>query len=195
MKKIVKNITNYIIGLSILAIVLGIVLIVYPGMSIMALGITIAVYMILLGITLVALDLRAWSLYIPFEGLLPGIICIVLGAFLAKSVANRPEVFAAYLGIVIGIWVVASGFTGIKTAAALRGTGAPCVMLIIMNIIDIIIGGVIIFSPVLSSLSLTMALGIVLIAHSIVRIIDMVTIKRNANEVEKLIVEKSANNK
>lgn len=75
-------------------------------------------------------------------------------------------------------------------AVALRRTGAPWVLMIVVNIIDIVIGCLVLYSPVLSSFSLTVVLGIVLIVHSIVNIIDMIVVKKNARDVEKLIVEK-----
>ena len=186
MKTIVKNFTNYVILLSTLAILLGIVLVAYPGMSLVALGIAVAAYLIVHGIVLIILDIKAWRLYIPFEGLLQGILCIVLGVLLAKN----PESMATYIGIMMGLWIIISSFSGIKMAVALRRTGAPWVLMIVMNIIDIVIGCLVLYSPVLSSFSLTMGLGIVLIVHSIVNIVDMIVVKKNARDVEKLIVEK-----
>ena len=62
--------------------------------------------------------------------------------------------------------------------------------MIVLNIIDIVIGCLVLYSPVLSSLSLTIALGIVPIAHSVISIVDMLMVKKNARDVEKLIVEK-----
>ena len=186
MKTIVKNFTNYVILLSILAILLGIVLIAYPGMSLVALGIVVAAYLIVQGITLIILDIKAWRLYIPFEGFLLGIVNIILGVLLAKN----PENIAVYIGIVFGIWIIVSGVGGIKTAVALRWTGVPWVLMIVLNIIDIVIGCLVLYSPVLSSLSLTIALGIVPIAHSVISIVDMLMVKKNARDVEKLIVEK-----
>ena len=56
-----------------------------PGMSLVALGIAVAAYLIVHGILLIILDIKAWRLYIPFEGLLQGILCIVLGVLLAKN--------------------------------------------------------------------------------------------------------------
>lgn len=186
MKTIFKNITNSIILLSILAVLLGIVLIVYPGMSLIALGITVAVYLIIHGITLIILDIKAWRLYIPFEGMLQGILCVILGILLARS----PEYIAVYIGIFMGLWIIVSSFSGIKLAYALRRTGAPWVLMIIMNIIDIIVGCLILYSPILSSISVTIGLGIVLIAHSVINIINMIMVKKNMRDVEKIIVEK-----
>lgn len=62
--------------------------------------------------------------------------------------------------------------------------------MIVMSIIDILVGCVILYSPILSSLTLTMGLGIVLIVHSVINIIYMFVVKKNAKDVEKLIVEK-----
>lgn len=186
MKTIVKNFTNCVILLSTLAILLGIVLVAYPGMSLVALGIAVAAYLIVHGIVLIILDIKAWRLYIPFEGLLQGILCIVLGVLLAKN----PESMATYIGIMMGLWIIISSFSGIKMAVALRRTGAPWVLMIVLNIIDIVIGCLVLYSPVLSSFSLTVVLGIVLIVHSIVNIIDMIVVKKNTRDVEKLIVEK-----
>ncbi|MBQ7718246.1 MAG: DUF308 domain-containing protein [Clostridia bacterium] len=184
--KTVKNLTNSVIWLSILAILLGIVLVAYPGLSLVALGLTVAAYLIIHGITLIIIDIKAWRLYIPFNGLLQGILCIILGILLAKYPAN----IAVYIGVALGLWIIISGFEGIKLSAALRGTGAPWVLMLIMYIIDIIIGCLAIFSPVLSSLSLTIGIGCVLIAHAIISIIDMIVVKKNAKDFENLIVEK-----
>ena len=186
MKNIFKNITNSVILLSILAILLGIVLIAYPGLSLMALGVTVAVYLIIHGITLIILDIKAWRLYIPFEGMLQGILCIILGILLAKN----PDYIAVYIGIFMGLWIIVSSFGGIKLASALRGTGAPWVLMIIMNIIDIVIGCLILYSPVLSSVSMTMGIGIVIIVHSVINIVNMITVKKNAKDLEKLLLGK-----
>ncbi|MBR0277609.1 MAG: DUF308 domain-containing protein, partial [Clostridia bacterium] len=120
------------------------------------------------------------------EGMLQGILCVILGILLAKN----PEYIAVYIGIFMGLWIIVSSFGGIKLASALRGTGAPWIFMIIVNIIDIIIGCLILYSPILSSLSLTIGLGIVLIVHSIINIINMIVAKKNARDVEKLIIKK-----
>lgn len=186
MKTIVKNVTNYVILLSVLAILFGIVLIAYPGMSLVALGIAVAAYLIVHGIGLVILDIRAWRLYLPFDGMLQGILCVILGVLLAKD----PGSIAAYIGIVMGLWIIVSSFGGIRFAYAIRWTGAPWVLMIIMSIIDILIGGVILYSPVLSSLSLTIGIGAVLIVHAVINIVYMIVIKKNVRDVEKMIMEK-----
>ena len=90
----------------------------------------------------------------------------------------------------MGVWIIVSAFSGIKAAFALRYTGAPWILMIVIDVIDILLGCVVLYSPVLSSLSLTMMLGVVLIAHSIFNIAYMLVVKKNEKDVEKLIVEK-----
>ena len=70
MKTAIKNLTTSVILLSILAALLGAVLVVYPDISLVALGIAVAAYLIIHGITLIILDIKAWRLYIPFDGML-----------------------------------------------------------------------------------------------------------------------------
>jgi uncharacterized membrane protein HdeD (DUF308 family) len=61
--------------------------------------------------------------------------------------------------------------------------------MIIIHIIDILIGGCVLYSPVLSSISLTMAIGIILIIHSIVNIISMIVMKKNAKDLEQILAQ------
>ena len=67
MKDILKRISNSVIILSGLGILLGIVIASYPDATLAALGRMIALYLIISGIVLVVLDIKAWRLYIPFD--------------------------------------------------------------------------------------------------------------------------------
>ena len=186
MKSIFNDIANSNIVLSIVAIILGIVMIASPGNSIVALGIVTAAFLIIEGIALIVLDIKASRMYIPFDGMLQGILSLILGILLAVN----PTGMAVYIGISVGLWIIITGFAGIRLAIELRHTAAPWVLLIIMNIISIIIGGIILFAPITSSVYVMIIDGIVLIVHAIVEIIDMIVIKKNIKEVDKLIVQK-----
>ena len=186
MKSIFNDIANSNIVLSIIAILLGIVMIVYPGMSLVALGAVTAAFLIVEGIALIVLDIKASRMFIPFDGMLQGILSLILGILLAVN----PTGMAVYVGISVGLWIIISGFAGIRLAVELRHTAAPWVLLIIMNIISIIIGVVVMVTPIISSQYITILMGVVLIAHAVVEIIDMIVVKKNIREVDKLIIEK-----
>ena len=173
MKDILKRISNSVIILSGLGILLGIVIASYPDATLAALGRMIALYLIISGIVLVVLDIKAWRLYIPFDGMLLGILSVVLGVLLMKN----PGSIAVYIGVVLGVWIILSGFGGIRTGAALRWTGAPSGIMIFIGIIDILVGGTVLYSPALSSLSFTIGVGSIMIIHSVINIIYMILIK------------------
>ena len=188
MKSIFNDIANSNIVLSIVAIILGIVMIASPGNSIVALGIVTAAFLIIEGIALIVLDIKASRMYIPFDGMLQGILSLILGILLAVN----PTGMAVYIGISVGLWIIITGFAGIRLAIELRHTAAPWVLLIIMNMISIIIGIVILITPIIASQYITIFMGIVFIANSIVDIIDMIVIKKHIREVDKLIVQKQS---
>lgn len=185
MERIIKKIANMFIVISIIAILVGIVLVSYPGMSILTMGIIVGVDLIVSGIALIIMDIRARRAKVQFDGLISGILSLILGILIVKS----PEGFAAYIGLTFGIWVIISSVVGIKNAISLRGTGAPWVLTLIVNILGIIFGGVLIYSPIASSLSITIASGIVLIVNSIIGIIDMIVIKKFAKVLGEVIEE------
>lgn len=186
MKSIFNDIANSNIVLSIIAILLGIVMIAYPGMSMVALGVVAAAFLIVDGIVLIVLDIKASRMFIPFDGMLQGILSLILGILLAVN----PTGMAVYIGISVGIWIIISAFGGIRIAVELRHTMAPWVLLIIMNIISIIIGVVVMVTPIIASQYITILMGVVLIVHAVVEIIDMIVVKKNIKEVDKLIIEK-----
>ncbi len=188
MKQAIKNITVTGICMSILAIIVGIIMMFYPGESLVALGITLAIYLIIHGITLIVMDIRAWSLALPFNGFLRGIVYIILGIFLLKG----PESIAVALGIALGVWVIMASIDNIKLALALRGTGAPSALMIIIDVIDIIIGVIMVLTPVLSSVYATIFAGAAMVVHSIINIVNMISVKKNIADVEKAISDSVA---
>ncbi len=176
------------IVISVLAILMGGALIAYPDMSILVYGIMLSAYLIVQGIVLIVLDIKAWRMYVPFDGLLKGILSLILGILLIKNLTM--EGMAAYLGIVFGIYIIIYGISGIKTSVLMRRTGAPWVLMLIINIISILFGCMILYSPIFSALTLTVYAGIVLIVEAIITIILMIIMRKHEAEVEKIIIEK-----
>ncbi|MBQ6380974.1 MAG: DUF308 domain-containing protein [Clostridia bacterium] len=185
MKKVLKSISSYVMVVSILALVLGIVFIAYPEISLFVLGILVGSYLVIQGIVMVVLGIKALIQHAPFEGILPGVLSILLGILFLENPAD----LANFIGIVLGIWLIVHSIGGIKLAVNMRGTGAPWVLLVIVNVIGIIAGGCIIYTPILSSVTFTTALGIVLIVNAVINIIDMIVVKMFVKVVDEEIEE------
>ena len=174
MKKLLKTLSTVVIVTSLLSLVFGIVLINYPGMSLVVLDIIVGSYLIVQGIAMIILGIRALIKHIPFEGILSGVLNLILGVLFLEN----PAGFAQFIGIVLGIWLIVHSISSIRLAVNMRGSGAPWILLVIVNIIGIIAGCSIIYSPIFSSLAYTMALGIVMIVDSIITVIAMIAFKK-----------------
>ena len=178
MRKAFKNITNSIIGISILALVIGIIFILFPTVSLKTLGIVSAVFLIIHGIVLLSLEMRLTKIFVPFESMLSGVLSIILGIVLFA----KPESASILVTIAIGTWIIVSSVNNIKVACFFRK--------IILGILDIILGLLVILNPFEASITLTLYLGAMIIVHSVYNIINMVLLKKNVKDKENYIKEK-----
>ena len=158
-KEIFKRTTNSVICSSILAIIVGIILVVSPDMSIKTISMIAAIYIIIHGVLLVVLDIKAAKYYVPFDGLLTGIISIILGVVLL----GRPNILSTIFTIAIGIWITLSSINIIKLSL------------------------IVIFNPFEASLSIAVFAGLMIIAHSVINIVDMLVIKKEVKNISKAI--------
>ena len=186
MKEIFKNTTNSMIFSSVIACIIGLLLVVYPGLSMETICIVASIYMIIHGIVLIIIGFKSSKYFIPFDGFLPGILSIVCGALLL----GRPFVLTTVFAIAVGIWIVLSSINAIKLSLALKGTDVPWLLLLILAIIDIAAGVLVIFNPFAASVSITVFAGIMIMAHSIITIVDMIVLKKDVKDFEKTMNSK-----
>ena len=186
MKDIFKRTTNSIIYSSIIACIIGLIMIINPSMSMKTIGMITSIYIILHGIVLIALDITTSDYYVPFEGMASGILSIILGIILL----GKPEILSTAFTIAIGVWIALSSINSIKMAISLRKEEAPWFLLLILGLVDLIIGIVVVFNPFEASLSITVFAGIMIIIHSIINIVAMVIIKKNMKKISKVLENK-----
>ena len=189
MKKAFSQITTAIIILSVLGILLGIAMIMWPGESVIASGVVLGIVLIVEGIGFIVLDVRARKFYMPLEGLIiAGILDIILGVLLLLN----PNSMFVLLPFTVGTWIIVSSIVNIKAAATMKGTDTPWVLLIILNVISIILACFIMFYPAPFAGAIMMWCGIMIIVYGIVTIIDMIILKKDAKQYESLIKDKVA---
>ena len=187
MKRAFQNITNSIIGVSVLSLIIGFILILYPSMSLKTLGIVSSIFLIVHGIILLSLEMRFIKIYVPFESMVTGVLSIILGIVLFIN----PEIASILITIAIGMWIIVSSVNNIKVAYFFRNVKAfPSTLMIILGILDIILGCLVILNPFEASITLTLYLGIMLIVHSIFNIVDMIILKKNVKDKENYFKEK-----
>ncbi len=179
MKEIFKRTTNSIIFSSVVAFLVGLFMIINPDMSIKTIGIIAAIYIILYGIVLISLDVKASKYYIPYDGMLPGILSILIGILLIA----KPNILSTLFTIVIGVWIALASINSIKMSIILKTTAAPWFFLLLLGIIDLILGIIVVFNPFAASLSIAVFAGIMIVIHAIINIADMLVIKRDAKKI------------
>ncbi len=186
MEQIIKRITYSGIALSVIAIIIGLVMVIRPEMSLVTVGTIVGVYLLAHGLELMIVAIGNRGYYVPYNAAVQGAISFILGLLLLKN----PVSLLILISIVIGIWVVITGVDHAKLALSLKNVeGAPWMILLLLGGIDIIIGFYITMVPEIASLSITVCGGIVIIVHSIINISNMILMKKNSKKVEELIKE------
>lgn len=187
MKSIVKTITTIGIVFAVLAALVGVSLIAHPVASILVYGIIFGIYLLAEGIMLVVLSIKTRKSEAPVNGLLKGILSIILGIMLLQNA--DAEWMALYFGTIFGIDIIITGIIGITTSVSLRKTDTPWVLPLVLSIISIIFGSMVLYSPIFSALTITVFSGIVLIVEAVLGILLMILLRKNEEEVEKIIIQ------
>ena len=186
MKDIFKRTTNSIIVSSVIALIIGLIIAFNPTMSDKTIGIIVACYMIVYGVVLVILDVTSNKYYVPFDGIISGVLSIILGIVLI----GKPDILSTVLAIMIGVWIILSSVNMIKMSISLKDSDSPWILLLLLGIFDLLVGIIVLFNPFEASISMTVFAGIMIIVHSIINIIDMVIIKKDVKKISKTIEKK-----
>lgn len=154
-----------------------------PGVSLELIGIIVGIYVIVHGVALIAVDFAVHNVYVPFYGIMSGILSIIVGVILLAMPNALPTIFA----IALGIWVILSSVNIISVAVSVRKHVSKWYLWLILGIIDLLCGIIVLFNPFASSLTIVVLGGIVIMVHSVITIVDMVLIRKDAKDVEKAI--------
>lgn len=175
-----RQINSYIVS-ALLAFVIGLIMVLFPKLSVETIGILAAAYIITHGIVLIYLDVKATKYYIPFDGFLPGVFSILMGIVLCYKPSILPVIFT----IVFGLWIISASISFIKVALHLRNTNLPWLSILLLGVLDLIAGFVLLINPFASTISIIVFTGIMLMIHSVINIMDILVIKKNLKDIGK----------
>ena len=143
LKKLNKYI-NFSIVISALLMVLGIVIFVYPNISLKVFSYGISLVLILFGIYLIVIDnkSRGFSLLVDFS--LFGITLLLLGIVLLIY----PSTLAVLIPIFLGMWFITNGIIKLKFTSLLASVSDySWILSLIMSILSIVCGILFIINP------------------------------------------------
>lgn len=174
-----NNIINYTIVLEALFLLIGILLIIFPELSIVAISYVISIGLIVTGIFLIVY-LADKLFFMNF--FLFGVLQILLGVVILAY----PKSFTIAIGIFVGIWMILKSITDFRFSLVLKKMkNKYWVYVSILSILAVICGIMLITNIEIGTITLTVIVGIFLFAHSLATIVDAIIFKRNVNDIVK----------
>jgi len=163
-----------------LALIAGIVLLVWPGKSLAIITAIFAVYLIVAGLVYIGLGIFSgarggWS---RVGHIVLGLLYIVAGAIAFANLQPTGAILAFIVVIFIGVSWIVDGVV----ALTLLGKDGSRVWTLLFALLSIVAGIVVIAAPVTSALTLWLFLGISLVVLGLVQIIRAITIGKDAKE-------------
>lgn len=156
----------------VLALLLGIIVLFWPGLTVEVVAILFAAFILLNGLLLIGLSAMAPSgESYGTAFLILGILLVIGGVF---GIIN-PIMTAITLTILIAVLALISGFSDIWVALTAMGSGGARILLGISGALSVILGGIFILLPLLGAVILVavyigifaIALGILSIAQGV----------------------------
>lgn len=178
MQQLVKNYLNASIVGAIVAIILGILFLVFPIGSLEVFRWIIAILAFAIGILVLAAELSKKYDLPVFGATAIGAVFIVIGLIFA----TRPAAINIFT-IVLGAWFIVSGLGSLRFTSALSSGGA--FISVLMSLVSLAVGVLLIVNPWGGSISLMIVLGASLLIFGIVSAINTWILKGNLNEIAK----------
>lgn len=179
-KKLNKLLTSSII-ISLLFLIIGLIIIIYPENSIKVLSILLAIFLIINGLYLIIIGADIRNIF--FIDFFPtGILSLLLGILMILY----PNTLSIIIPITLGIWFIWISIFKLRLSISLKNIDEPAwILTIITSILSIICGLILIFNPISSSIAITMFTGAIIIIYAISDLIDMIVFKKNVNKIVK----------
>jgi len=188
MKGFIKDLWWLLLLQSIALLLFGLVAVVWPGVTLISLGVFFAAYMLVTGVMDILVSIgaithkRAW-----FLTLILGVIEIAAGVYVLKTPALALEAFIFAVGITFmiqGIISIIASFID-TVDAGLR------VLEVVEGILGIIAGFIVFRNPVGAGIAFTWVLGVYGLIAGTIRIAVALSLRQVANELDAYVGRKA----
>lgn len=162
----------------VISLIVGILILVWPGRSAEVVVFIIAIYAVASGLVYAGLGLFSGGLsgWGRIGHLVLGIIFVVAGIFAFVNLPAATAWFGAFIGIVVGIVWIVEGVVSLTNLGAAASRGWT----IFYAIVTLFAGIFVLFSPLYGAAVLWLFLGILFVVIGIVQIVRAVTFKVEA---------------
>ena len=153
----------------VLTLVIGILILVWPGKTAEVVAVIIAIYAIIGGIVYIVVGIAS-----PSKGgwarvghIVLGAVFIIAGILAFSNLSLAAAALAVYIGILVGIMWIVEGVVSLSTLAQVDSK----VWTVVFAILSIIAGVILLFAPVWGALLLWWMIGIALVVLGVVQIV------------------------
>ena len=191
MRDLTKRIFWASIASTLVMLLFGILLFIFPETVIKSVAIAMGVIFIMIGVIPIInyFRFRATGFTTTFSFLL-GIFCIVAGLILLMN----ENILGTIIPILTGVWMIINSINRISISMDLRDDKIPFwVITFIYAILTLVAGVLLILDPVNGGKLVTKTIGIIICVYSVLDVIDLILIrikaKKVVKEVKKIIEE------
>lgn len=191
MRELTKRIFWASIASTLVMLIFGILLFIFPETVIKSVAIAMGVIFIMIGVIPIInyFRFRATGFTTTFSFLL-GIFCIVAGLILLMN----ENILGTIIPILTGVWMIINSINRISISMDLRDDKIPFwVITFIYAILTLVAGVLLILDPVNGGKLVTKTIGIIICVYSALDVIDLILIrikaKKVVKEVKKIIEE------
>ena len=186
MQAIEKKIKSYLataMGYSILMIILGAVLLIFPDTSLSLIRWGLSLGLILIGIWMIITDITRRSVLSMFSGSIGGVLSLVMGVVIILY----PRILDI-IPIILGVWMIVSSSLSLRLTTSLRSsTSSSYFVSLVSNIVAILCGIVLILNPTDSSVALIALIGVMVIIYAASTLIDLFIFHRHLEHLASFI--------
>ena len=170
---IVDRTWKSLLGIGIASIVLGIIVLVWPGKTLVVVAVLFGIFQVIA--TFGVPDADGWWRLLTFVS---GTLSVILGVIALRHLGSSLALLAIWIGIT---WIF-RGFSNLSLFAGSPGVPGR-VAGIILSIITVIAGIILIVSPLTSIATLALVSGILLVVVGVFEVIDAFSLRSSANNV------------
>lgn len=165
----------------VIALIAGIVLLVWPVKSAVIVTAVFASYLVVAGLVYIGLGIFSHSRggWARIGHIVLGLFYIVAGVIAFANLAEAAATLALIVVIFIGISWIIDGVV----ALSLLGQDGSRVWTLLYALLSIIAGIIVLFSPIIAGLAFWLFLGISLVALGLVQIVRAITIGKDAKDL------------
>ncbi|WP_350352356.1 DUF308 domain-containing protein [Microbacterium sp. A8/3-1] len=177
-KSLFKSIRVALAVSGVIALIAGLVLLIWPVKSAVIVTAIFATYLIIAGLVYIGLGIFSgakggWS---RVGHIVLGLVYIVAGVIAYANLGAAAATLAFLVVIFIGISWIVDGVVSLS----LLGRDGSRVWTLLYALLSIIAGVVVLFSPIIAGLAFWLLLGISLVALGIVQIVRAITLGKDA---------------